>query len=156
MLIRKTIVRQACTENAYLCRLGQIVTLMSRSAQHRGNTVSQLLAIAKPAIDLERVQLYLDGHGQVVGYVIWVHVSEEVHERFMQTGNFALHLSEWNEGPYLWIYDFIALESSLRPILADLRDGVFATESCVNYARPNGQSLAIRSIARNPDSWLFS
>jgi hemolysin-activating ACP:hemolysin acyltransferase len=56
-----------------------------------------------PASTHGKLAFFIDYDRVPVGFVTWAHLSDETESRLLQTLDPWLHLSEWNEGPSLWI-----------------------------------------------------
>jgi cytolysin-activating lysine-acyltransferase len=50
-----------------------------------------------------KIAFFLNFDRTPAGFVTWAHLSEETEQRLLTTVDPWLHLSEWNEGPSLWI-----------------------------------------------------
>jgi hemolysin-activating ACP:hemolysin acyltransferase len=72
-------------------------------------------------------------YGSTVGFVTWAHLSEETEQRLLTTMDASLHLSEWNEGPALWLRCF-HLPDGLR------REGM---RLCLDILFPDAASVRL-------------
>jgi hemolysin-activating ACP:hemolysin acyltransferase len=93
-----------------------------------------LFHIVSPAISHRRIQFFYNDNGMVVGYVVWATLSDQNHA-LMQAQQIRLHLSDWNEGPHLWILDLVAPYGHFRDIIQTLMKDTFEQYGCANYAR---------------------
>ncbi len=143
-------------ENTLAEQYGYACALMASQASHGKLTVAYLWQVLTPAIQQENIKFYFNQDGAVVGYVIWASLCPAVEQRVIGSGQFQLHLSEWNEGDSLWIVDLLVPHGSLKYVLADLRDQVFAGRPAVRYVRRKNQRRMIKEMARNPRQGFFS
>ena len=136
--------------------LGHACALMAASPSHAQLPHAYLADIVIPAITHGQLKVWFNEDGVAVGYVIWARLAPDVERRAMQTGQFSLHESEWNEGDTLWILDFLAPLGHLRYMLADLRDHVFAHEEAVRYLRLKNNRRMAKEVQRDPRLSFFA
>lgn len=96
--------------------LGEMVYLMTRNATYGRYPVVAIRLFLEPAVLLNQYRIFYDGQCQPVGYVTWAHLSPDVHQRLAANPDYVLKLSEWTEGPHLWVRDFLALPGFARTI----------------------------------------
>ncbi len=135
--------------------LGFAAQLMADSTHHAALPASYLRKVIEPAFQHRQMKFYFNGDGDPVGYVIWVMAAPDVERRFLRSGQWNLHKSEWNEGETPWIIDFLVPYGNLRQVLRDLRDDVFRAHRAVRYARIKGQRLVSKEISRDIPSYFF-
>lgn len=87
--------------------LGQIVWLMTQSADHRGLFLSDLEWSVMPALLGKQFKIY-HHEGQPKAAVFWAMVDEDTHARLKTTVNPKLRLSEWRSGTIPVVIDAIA------------------------------------------------
>jgi cytolysin-activating lysine-acyltransferase len=136
-------------------QLGFVVHLMGFSRTHFRYPVPYISKLVEPAIKHRRIRFFFDARGEPAAFVMWAHVSLETEHRFLATGNWNLHASEWNEGDRLWIIDFAAPTGCVRQVLANLRDEQFANEECICYFRVKGDQVISREMFRNEAVGFF-
>lgn len=96
--------------------IGEMVHLMARSPLYGRYPLVAVRLYIEPAILVEQYRIYYDGSGRPVGYVTWAHLAEDVHRRLSVDNQYILKLSEWTEGPYFWIRDFLTLPGYARNV----------------------------------------
>lgn len=135
--------------------LGFVAELLRRSRAHSRYSLVYLSSVITPAIEQRLIKLYFGKEGQPVGFVIWAYLESDAEERFLETGEWDLHESEWKEGDTLWIVDFFAPFGHLRPILADLRDSVFKGRRTLRYARTKNERVICKELSRASKCHFF-
>lgn len=108
-----------------------------------------------PAIMMNQIKIFYDEHGlKPVGFVTWAFLAADVEEKLGRAatdGNkFALHISEWNEGPNLWVMDFYATIDR-GAMLRHLKSELFSEHTNIHYVarRPDGSIAKIKAWRRS-------
>lgn len=117
------------------CEYGFVYMLMRHSPLHQTYPVSYMQQLVESALKHKCLKFYFDELGMPVGYAIWATVADDVEERFMRSGRWQLHPSEWNEGTTLWLLDFIAPFGHARAMLDDLANVFAGTHIALRYFR---------------------
>lgn len=117
------------------CEFGFVYMLMRRSELHKTYPLAYIEQLIEPALKHKCLKFYFDEHGSPVGYAIWATVADDVEERFMRSGRWQLHSSEWNEGATLWLVDFVAPFGHARTMLDDLARLLSSEHSVLRYFR---------------------
>lgn len=118
--------------NAYL---GTAATLMLHSQRHRDFPMLYLNVIVEQALKHGYIKFYYDFRGDPIAYIIWAYVADDVEARFLETGFWKLHASEWNEGKSLWIVDMVTKPGLARNVLRRFSQDVLQMEERVKYFR---------------------
>lgn len=101
-------------------RLGLAVSVMLGLERYRAYPLACVDYWMRPPVLLDQIQFFYSPTGDVVGYVTWAFLADDVAARLQHDPDVLLHLSEWNEGEQLWIMD-LALPPGLLPrVIADL------------------------------------
>lgn len=111
------------------------------STRHRG--VAYLEQVLFPAYRHGFVKLFFNDLGAAIAYVVWAYLAPDVEQRIM-AGDAQLHLSEWNEGPQLWILDLVSVRGALGPLIQSHWSELFGQCSSVRYAKPNIRFGSVR------------
>jgi hemolysin-activating ACP:hemolysin acyltransferase len=77
--------------------------ILAEQEAWRGDLRQLLVEEIIPSSRHGKIALFLNFDQVPVGFVTWAHLSEETERRLLATADPWLHLSEWNEGPSLWI-----------------------------------------------------
>jgi hemolysin-activating ACP:hemolysin acyltransferase len=117
--------------------IGIAVQLMSLNERHQAFPLAYLNAIVEQAMKHGYLKIYYDFRGDPVGLIIWAYVAEDVEERFLSTGFWKLHVSEWNEGNSLWIVDFICKSGMAMTVLRKFASEFLHDAPYVRYFRVN-------------------
>lgn len=128
--------------------IGAAAMLMAMHGNPARRELRYLKRVVEPAVIQDNIKLYFNEDGSLVGYVIWARLAEAVEQQVLETGEFVLHESEWNEGRSFWIVDLLAPYGHFKYIARDLRDVVCAGEPTVRYLRHKGASCLAREAAR--------
>ncbi|RQP23681.1 toxin-activating lysine-acyltransferase [Piscinibacter terrae] len=136
--------------------LGLVSGLMSEAPSHSHLPWAHVSTVLIPAISHRQVKVYFNEDGDPVGYVVWAHLADDVERRAMQTGQFSLHESEWNEGNTLWVLDLLALPGHLKYMLRDMRDSLFASDEAVRYLRIKHNRRMAKEIGREERFGFFA
>lgn len=134
---------------------GFVASILYASKAHAHYPMSYLRDVIAPAMQHHLFRLYFNRRGVPVGYVVWAFVAEDVQTRFLQTGKWDLHESEWREGNLLWIVDFAAPFGHVYPMLQHLRDHVFPKERELRYYRIKNGKMIAKAISRDDRCSFF-
>jgi hemolysin-activating ACP:hemolysin acyltransferase len=135
--------------------IGFVTTILTASRAHDHYPVSYVRELIGPALAHRLIKLYFNKKGDPVGYVVWAFIAEDVQTRFLQTGKWDLHESEWREGNLLWIVDFVAPFGHTYAILKDLRDCVFPKANELRYYRIKNGKMIVKSVSRDDPGSFF-
>lgn len=86
--------------------IGAAALLATYSPEWRGDLKQYIEEELIPAYRHGKLGFFLGPDGQPIGFLVWAHLSAETEDRIMESFDNWLHLSEWNEGPNLWIRSF--------------------------------------------------
>ena len=136
--------------------LGFACSLIAHSELHSKFPISYISKVINAAIKHRFIKFYFNSEGNAIGYVIWAYLAPDVEQKVMRTGHWNLHESEWNEGDSLWIVDLLAPYGDIGMILADLRDGVFASANEASYLRLKKDRAIGKQVARESCSYFFT
>jgi cytolysin-activating lysine-acyltransferase len=109
----------AVSADDYHHRLGLVAATMMRSSQYCEYPIACLAVWIEPAILLNQIYFFRDLGGNVVGYMTWALLAEDVERRLIHDPDVLFHFSEWNEGDRLWIMDFVLLDGKLRTMVKE-------------------------------------
>lgn len=126
--------------------LGEVVWLMTQSANHKTFFVSDLEWLAMAPILLKQFRVFYatdkDAAGgeqsKPIGVVLWASVNEEVETR-LAAGNAKMRPQDWRSGDKLWVVDVIAPFGGHDAMLQDLKSQVFKDKSFKFRAVVDGQ-----------------
>lgn len=83
--------------------VGAVSLILAEQEGWRGDLRQLLVEEIIPSSRHGKIALFLNFDKVPVGFVTWAHLSEETEQRLLTTSDPWLHISEWNEGPSLWI-----------------------------------------------------
>lgn len=114
----------AMKSKAVMAAFGEIVTVLMRTAEHRGQTLSDLEWLVVPAVvtgqfALAEAQSKTNGMMAPVGLVMWAWVSAEVDQRLRTSLDQPLKLKaeEWRSGDNLWIIEAVGEPKLMQAML---------------------------------------
>ena len=136
-------------------KYGYAAIIMGMSISHKLTPVGYIKSIIEPAVQHKNIKFYFNDDGEVVGYVVWALLAEDVEERVITTKQFSLHSSEWNEGNQPWIIDLLVPFGNLKYVLIDLRDNVFRKNNNVRYFRMKNKSIIQKEVSRTSKCSFF-
>jgi cytolysin-activating lysine-acyltransferase len=108
---------------------GEIVSVLSRSPQHRDRSLADLEWLAAPAVmtgQFSLAEAQMKGRGLIapIGLAMWAHVSADVDRRLTENIANAVRLKpeEWKSGDILWLVDAVGdgrvIEAMLKRLVA--------------------------------------
>jgi cytolysin-activating lysine-acyltransferase len=107
--------------------LGQIVSMLMRSPQHKHYSLADLEWLVLPAVLSGQFRIVqAQGAPAPVGVALWANVSAETDQRLSDLSKPArLSPDEWRSGDISWLMELVC-DARLQPaILTDLRDAIF-------------------------------
>lgn len=114
----------AMMSKALMAALGQIVTVLMRTAEHRAKPLTDLEWLAIPAVmtgqfAVVEAQSKANGMTTPISLMMWAFVSPEVDQRLRADPNEPIRLSpnEWKSGDILWIVEAIGEQQLLQAML---------------------------------------
>jgi len=117
--------RNAATmSKSLMAALGQIVTVLMRTTEHRGKPLSDLEWLAIPAVTTGQfavleAQSKANGMTTPVGLLMWALVSPQVDQRLRANPDEPIRLSpgEWKSGDILWVVEALGEQKLLQAML---------------------------------------
>jgi len=104
----------AAVSKAVMAAFGEIVTVLMRTQEHRGKSLSDLEWLAIPAVTtgqfaLAEAQSKINGMMAPVGLILWASVSPEVDARLRSelASGLTLKPNEWKSGDVLWVVEAV-------------------------------------------------
>ncbi len=114
----------AMLSKSLMAALGQIVTVLMRTAEHRAKPLADLEWLAIPAVmtgqfAVVEAQSKANGMTTPISRMMWACVSPEVDQRLRADPNKPIRLSpnEWKSGDILWIVEAIGEQNLLQAML---------------------------------------
>lgn len=104
--------------------LGYAGLLMSRNPSHFALPIRYINDTIFFAIANRKIHFFFNHDGEVVGYIAWAFISDDIEEKIIKSGRFNLHLSEWDEGTSLWVVDLLAPYGHVKNVISWFRKSV--------------------------------
>ena len=98
-------------------KLGYALQVICRRGCYASYPIASLNAWLLPPARVGQLKIFKDYSGNLIGYMTWALLSEEVERRWLREDSTLWHISEWNEGTRLWIVDFVSLHGRTRACL---------------------------------------
>jgi len=83
--------------------VGAVALILAEQKGWKGDLQTLIAEEILPSARHGKIAFFLNFDRVPVGFVTWAHLSEEAEQRLLATKDPWLHISEWNEGPALWI-----------------------------------------------------
>lgn len=120
----------ADTQRTVASTLGEIVWLMSQSANHKTFFISDLEWMIMVPVMLQQFRIFYDQQ-KPIGVALWGFVNDEVEAR-LAAGNMKLKPQDWKSGEKLWVAELIAPFGEQDAMMQDLKSQVFP-EQTINF-----------------------
>lgn len=123
--------------------LGEIIWLMTRSANHRYFFISDLEWMVLQPVSLGQFRIF---HGEEfpVGVLFWAYVNGAVEDR-LQQGITRLSPGDWKSGDRLWLVDAITPFGNVQQMLDDLTANVFPSTPFKYLQRSDKGELEVKT-----------
>lgn len=128
-------------------KLGTALLLLLQIPRYRKLPLSALRAWLQPAVQHGQIVFAFNRHGEVVSYCTWAMLSADTLTR-MQRASTVLHLSEWNEGPHLWLMELVGAGGAGQDMMAYLQDHFFADVAVAYWHRRRGGYVRRHRVGR--------
>jgi cytolysin-activating lysine-acyltransferase len=122
--------RQATVADVEIA-LGQIVSLLMRSAHHKQHSLADLEWLLLPAVlagqfRIAHAQAQPNGPRTPVAAALWASVSSEVDQRLSDLSNpLRLRPEEWRSGDILWLVDTVGDSRVVPQLLKHMQETAF-------------------------------
>jgi hemolysin-activating ACP:hemolysin acyltransferase len=132
--------------------LGLALQLAAALPSHQGMALAGFAALARAALQVGQMRVYVNKAHECVGYVIWATLTPDVERRFI--GGKPRPLAEWefSDGTSAWVMDFAVAPGLLPKVMADLRDVVLKDHEQLTYYRLKGQRRLCKRVSRSDHS----
>lgn len=132
--------------------LGLLCQFAARLPAHAQMPLGRFVQLASAARQVGQLKLYVNGHDECVGYVIWALLRPDVERAFIAGKPRVLADWEYSDGSSAWILDMAVAPGSLPYVLEDLRDVVFKGHEQVTYFRTKGARRLCKRVSRHDRS----
>jgi hemolysin-activating ACP:hemolysin acyltransferase len=145
--------RRAVRSLKYAATLGQIVSVMMRTPQHRQTFLADLDWLVLPAIATNQYALNevtddATGATLPVAVALWASVSEEVDRRLSAnpTGQIRLKAEEWNSGTIPWLVEAVGEPRATGALLKAILERRFAATGLKSIGRDDQGRTVVRVL----------
>ncbi len=129
--------------------LGLALQLAAIMPSHQGQPLAWFTALARGALQVGQMRVYVNTAHECVGYVIWATLTPDVERLFISGKAYPLADWEFSDGTSAWVLDFAVTPGLLRPVMEDLRDEVFKDHGQLTYYRQKGSRRTCKRISRS-------
>ena len=119
---------------------------MFSSPYHRRLPVAYLNRVIEASFRHGQLKMYYNFRGEPIGYIVWAYLDELSESQILESGQWDVHISEWNEGKSLWIVDLLAPFGHARMILRDFRINLVQEEKSVRFLRFRNGMVEAREV----------
>lgn len=151
-LSEEDIKRRAVYSHNLMRAFGSVLTVFSRSAEHRAKSLAELEAIVVPAITSGQFSLAEATHrdnGLVtpIAVVLWANVSPEVDARLAAAPEkLTLEPRDWRSGDIVWVVETVGDKSALTQTLQRQKTGMWKERTVKIRARDEDGRLVVRML----------
>jgi cytolysin-activating lysine-acyltransferase len=121
--------RRAAAAKRFAATLGEVISILMRSPQHKRHTLADLEWLVLPALlagqfSVTIAQSKTDGRTAPVGVVLWASVSDEIDKRLNAAPQQTIRLKpeEWKSGDNVWVVAAAGDGRVIRGMLQRLRE----------------------------------
>lgn len=132
--------------------IGLAYQFAATSPHHREQPLSGFAVLARNALQVGHMRVYVNTARECVGYVIWATLTPDVERRFIGGKPRALADWEFSDGTSAWVLDFAVAPGLLSKVMTDLRDVVFRNHDHLTYYRFKGKRRLCKRISRSDRS----
>src|SRR4051812_23054467 len=129
--------------------LGLALQLASMLPSHQDMTSTSFAELARRAMQVGQLRVYVNSDHECVGYVIWATLTPDVERRFVRGKPRELAEWEFSDGTSAWVLDFAVAPGMLRRVMEDLRDVVFKDHDHLTYYRQKGRRRLCKQVSRS-------
>lgn len=121
---------------------------ISLSSHYRTYGVGQISSYLIPPLDAHQFKVYLDEHGKPAAFITWALVSDEYHDRLLNSGTNP-PADQWNSGQHLWFTDLVTATGDARSIVRDIQTNIFPDRHAFSIRRNEEGGIKRICVWRN-------
>lgn len=114
--------------------LGMMMWLMKHADYHSQWPLWSVDVDVMPALIHGQSKIYFDDQQNPVGFATWAWLNDHSKRQILETKE-PLALSQWNDGEYPVVIDFLAPWGHAKNILGDLKHNVFSDKKVLGIRR---------------------
>jgi hemolysin-activating ACP:hemolysin acyltransferase len=134
----------ACT---YERRIGTIASLLMEEGIYR-DQLTEHIENFMPCMYLDQCFFFINRFRKYCGIAFWAKLTEDVETQIIESGNFMLHESEWNEGDRFWVLGFVARKGCALEAAQLLRKEMLTMTPTFQFMRlrSDGRPLKVATV----------
>ena len=121
-------------EKELAARVGFAALAMATHPYYAGFQYASLVDWIRPPILHRQIRFFFDDNGKPVGFIAWAMINERTEQHLLDDAQYQLHVSEWNEGPIVWITDVCVLPRHYRQAFRLLQRDAFSRYPLIKFA----------------------
>lgn len=125
--------------------LGALTQILAASQAHQTRDMAFFRQVVNPLLSHDQIAILYNARQEAVAYYCWAFLAPDVEERVFTSGDWNLHISEWNEGTSLWLVDFAAPFGHLDMVIRDIKQR-FLAQPRIRYGRIQAARFVCREI----------
>lgn len=129
--------------------IGLAFQFAARLPSHHRQPLAGFAALARGALQVGQMRVYVNTAYECVGYVIWATLTPDVERQYISGKPRPLADWEFSDGTSAWVLDFAVSPGLLRPVMEDLRDIVFQDHDQLTYFREKRSRLTCKRLTRD-------
>lgn len=129
--------------------LGLAFQFAAQLPSHQRQPLATFAALARGALQVGQMRVYVNAAYACVGYVIWAALTPDVERLYISGRPRPLADWEFSDGTSPWVLDFAVAPGLVRPVMEDLRDLVFQDYNQLTYFRQKGSRLTCKRLTRD-------
>ena len=129
--------------------VGLAFQFAASARSHQGQPLAGFAALARSALQVGQMRVYVNPAHECVGYVVWATLTPDVERDYIAGKPRPLAEWEFSDGTSAWVLDFAVAPGLLPKVMADLRDVVFKDHDQLTYFRLKGQRRLCKRVSRS-------
>lgn len=127
--------------------LGALTQIMAASKAHQTRDIAYFRHVINPLLAHDQIAILYNARKEAVAYYCWAFLAPDVEKRVVSTGQWNLHISEWNEGTSLWLVDLAAPFGHISMVVRNMKERFF-TQPRIRYGRIQTTRFVCREIQK--------
>ncbi|MFC5550775.1 toxin-activating lysine-acyltransferase [Massilia aerilata] len=127
--------------------LGALTQIMTASKAHQTRDMAYFRHVINSLLAHDQIVILYNARKEAVAYYCWAFLAPDVEKRVISTGQWNLHISEWNEGTSLWLVDLAAPFGHINMVVRNMKQR-FITQPRIRYGRIQATRYVVREIQK--------
>lgn len=127
--------------------LGALTQIMAASRAHQKHDMAYFRHVINSLLAHDQITILYNARKEAVAYYCWAFLAPDVEKRVIGTGQWNLHISEWNEGTSLWLVDLAAPFGHLGMVVRNIKQR-FVSHPRIRYGRMQTTRFICREVQK--------